>query len=125
MSRLTREVHLICRFIAQLKQHISSEEFSHCLLILAGGHDPKNEENIEYHRELRDIVASEGLTESVLFCLSPGIKDRASASETALNTVVLDDNTKIQLIHKCSVVLYTPRNEHFGIVPIEVLSPFY
>lgn len=31
------------------------------------------------------------------------------------------DQKKIQLLNECNVLLYTPHNEHFGIVPLEAM----
>ena len=31
------------------------------------------------------------------------------------------NETKLYLLHRCECVVYTPTNEHFGIVPVEAM----
>lgn len=72
-------------------------------LVLAGGHDPLNVENIEYFKELVDLVNDMELGDRVTFLKSPS------------------DALKISLLRRCSCLVYTPSNEHFGIVPLEAM----
>lgn len=72
-------------------------------LILAGGYDPINLENIEYFQELKDLVQDMNLTDRVIFLKSPS------------------DAVKISLLRHCLCLIYTPSNEHFGIVPLEAM----
>lgn len=72
-------------------------------LILAGGYDPLNLENIEYFQELVNLVNDMKLNNSVLFLKSPS------------------DAVKISLLRNCLCLIYTPSNEHFGIVPLEAM----
>ena len=70
-------------------------------LIVAGGYDDNLTENKEYYDELIELAKRLGIESDVSFLQSP------------------DDETKRALIHSCRAVLYTPENEHFGIVPLE------
>jgi alpha-1,3/alpha-1,6-mannosyltransferase len=74
-----------------------------CSLILSGGHDPRVSENVEYAKELKDLAASLGVADRVEFSLSPS------------------DAEKADLLQKSFALLYTPTNEHFGIVPLEAM----
>ncbi|XP_067648407.1 alpha-1,3/1,6-mannosyltransferase ALG2 [Eurosta solidaginis] len=72
-----------------------------CRLIVAGGYDERVNENVEHFEELRQLVDKLGLQENVLLLRSP------------------NDDEKFMLLHKADCLLYTPENEHFGIVPLE------
>lgn len=76
---------------------------SNLKLILAGGYDPLNSENIEYFQELVNLVQDMELNDRVIFLKSPS------------------DAVKISLIRHCLCLIYTPSNEHFGIVPLEAM----
>uniref|UniRef100_A0A914HMN3 Alpha-1,3/1,6-mannosyltransferase ALG2 n=1 Tax=Globodera rostochiensis TaxID=31243 RepID=A0A914HMN3_GLORO len=96
----------VCAF-ANLRKALAAEnrqtEFDDCFLVLAGGYDKRNAENIAYHRQLVEIVDEVGLQKHVKFVLSPG------------------DFTKIWLLKHATLVVYTPEREHFGIVPLEAM----
>jgi alpha-1,3/alpha-1,6-mannosyltransferase len=72
-------------------------------LVLAGGYDPFNLENIEYFQELVKLVQDMNLSNRIIFLKSPS------------------DTVKISLLRQCSCLVYTPSNEHFGIVPLEAM----
>ncbi len=72
-------------------------------LVLAGGYDPNLLENIEHLAELKQLVDSLELTSHVTFITS------------------FTNTQKLELLHRARCVLYTPENEHFGIVPIEAM----
>ena len=68
---------------------------------MAGGYDERVKENVEHHRELTDLVKKLGLESKVTFLRS------------------FSDSQKRTLLKYSTCLLYTPENEHFGIVPIE------
>jgi alpha-1,3/alpha-1,6-mannosyltransferase len=72
-------------------------------LILAGGYDERVTENKEYYNELKELVDQSAMNDKVTFVRS------------------FSDIEKIQLLTMCSVLLYTPSNEHFGICPLEAM----
>ncbi|XP_050531680.1 alpha-1,3/1,6-mannosyltransferase ALG2 [Daktulosphaira vitifoliae] len=72
-------------------------------LILAGGYDPINQENIEYYEELKKLTHDLNLENRVILLKSPS------------------DEIKISLLRHCTCLIYTPSNEHFGIVPLEAM----
>jgi len=73
-------------------------------LVIAGGYDPRVAENVEYHTELEEKARENGLLDKVIFLRSVSAKLRTHLMENSV------------------AVLYTPENEHFGIVPCEVMS---
>lgn len=105
--------------LALLRERVSQEEFSKCLLVLAGGYDLLNKENIEYYQHLVGVVEELGLTDSVLFIKSPS-KQSIFKCDIYTN-IILGDHGKIRLFQRAKLIVYTPENEHFGIVPLEAM----
>lgn len=73
-------------------------------LVIAGGYDERIRENIEYFNELEELTKTSGLTDSV----------------TLLRNI--SDSERRKLLQESLAVLYTPSNEHFGIVPLEAMA---
>lgn len=87
-----------------LHSTIDDDLWSKVHLIIAGGYDNQLQENIEYFRELQDMYnAKPFLKDHVTFLKSPS------------------DELKLSLLRESSCLLYTPENEHFGIVPLEAM----
>lgn len=70
---------------------------------MAGGFDPINLENMEHYIELTDLAAELDIEDKVTFMKSP------------------KDDEKVSLLFNCKALVYTPSNEHFGIVPLEAM----
>ena len=97
-------------------------------LIVAGGYDPLNIENVEHLAELRgladEILDRHSLPPSVV--LSPkksgeGLDDVfENASITFMPSV--SNAGRSRLLRCASVWCYTPHREHFGIVPLEAMD---
>uniref|UniRef100_A0A158P710 Alpha-1,3/1,6-mannosyltransferase ALG2 n=1 Tax=Angiostrongylus cantonensis TaxID=6313 RepID=A0A158P710_ANGCA len=99
-----KNVKLALEAFAELRTMLSEKEFSSCHLVVAGGYDRLNLENITHYNELVEYVDALGLKNSqVTFLRSP------------------TDEQKVSLLRHSRAVLYTPHNEHFGIVPIEAM----
>uniref|UniRef100_A0A7E4V0U8 Alpha-1,3/1,6-mannosyltransferase ALG2 n=1 Tax=Panagrellus redivivus TaxID=6233 RepID=A0A7E4V0U8_PANRE len=99
-----KNIDLALAAFAKLHDKMDEASFSKCFLVIAGGYDPKNAENIAYYEKLQDVANQLGLPESsYAFVKSPS------------------DTVKIELLRRASLVIYTPKNEHFGIVPIEAM----
>eukprot|EP00803_Ostreobium_quekettii_P006351 evm.model.scf_1870.3 EVM.evm.TU.scf_1870.3 scf_1870:26597-28325(-) len=77
---------------------------SHTQLVMAGGYDSRLAENVEHYEELVAHAASLGLSDRVRFMRS------------------FTDRQKALLLAATAAVVYTPRNEHFGIVPLEGMA---
>lgn len=73
------------------------------LLIIAGGYDERVRENVEHFQELQQLATKLQINKQVRFLRSPS------------------DASKVKLLRNCHCVLYTPENEHFGIVPLEAM----
>lgn len=83
---------------------LDKESKTSALLVIAGGYDPRVTENVEYHKELEAKAKDAGLLDRVIFLRS------------------ISGELRSHLMENSVAVLYTPENEHFGIVPCEVMS---
>jgi alpha-1,3/alpha-1,6-mannosyltransferase len=86
-----------------MERILSKQEWDRLHLVLAGGYDSRNLENLEHHDELTVIAENLDLKDKVTFLRSPS------------------DEIKITLLNRCKLLFYTPTNEHFGIVPLEAM----
>ncbi|XP_008475675.1 alpha-1,3/1,6-mannosyltransferase ALG2 [Diaphorina citri] len=98
-----KNLELAIYSLNSLRSRLSDEMKTHVKLVVAGGYDPHNIENVEYYKELGVLVKKLKLSDNVLFLTSPS------------------DAAKISLFKFCHCIIYTPSNEHFGIVPIEAM----
>lgn len=87
-----------------LKSILSSSDWAKVHLIIAGGYDPQSSINKFYFNRLVHLSNSKNLNEKVMFLKSPS------------------DGVKVDLLTACDCLLYTPINEHFGIVPLEAMA---
>ena len=100
-------------------------------LIIAGGYDPLNVENVEHLSELRiladEILDRYNLPKSTV--CSPS-KSSSSVDDTLDNTngpyiafhPSISNAKREKLLSCASVWCYTPHREHFGIVPLEAMD---
>lgn len=59
-------------FIAKLRDQLKEDQFKHCFLIIAGGYDKLNSENILYYEKLQqDMLRLDLPEEQVVFVKSP------------------------------------------------------
>jgi alpha-1,3/alpha-1,6-mannosyltransferase len=86
------------------------------LLVIAGGHDPRNTENIEYSTELQRLSTSLNLPFTVLE--SP-FQSTVTEDIQVLFLHNVPSWLKSFLLDHAQILVYTPTNEHFGIVPLE------
>ncbi|KAM0897945.1 hypothetical protein ACQ4PT_022239 [Festuca glaucescens] len=84
----------------------SGDSLQEASLTVAGGYDKRLKENVEYLEELKRLAVTEGVSEHVKFVTS------CSSSE------------RNELLSNCLCVLYTPTDEHFGIVPLEAMAAY-
>ncbi|KAF8477582.1 hypothetical protein BDZ91DRAFT_709517 [Kalaharituber pfeilii] len=90
-----------------------------CRLIIAGGYDPRNAENAQYHSELVALCDKLNLQHATA-------KNYISAialpeSVDVLFLLSIPAGLKAELLSKARLLVYTPTNEHFGIVPLEAM----
>ncbi|CAG9322637.1 ALG2 [Blepharisma stoltei] len=86
-------------------------------LVIGGGWDPRMAENVEHIEELRNKAESLGLK-----CVE--VKDFSKPLESYDVYFVknLSHREREQALQHAICVLYTPENEHFGIVPVEAMG---
>ncbi|CAI9088823.1 OLC1v1023264C5 [Oldenlandia corymbosa var. corymbosa] len=73
-------------------------------LTIAGGYDKRLRENVDYLEELKSLAAEKGVSHRVKFITSCSTSERNA------------------LLSECLCILYTPMDEHFGIVPLEAMA---
>ncbi|GFY63414.1 hypothetical protein TNIN_158411 [Trichonephila inaurata madagascariensis] len=105
LNRYERKKNILLAIEAmeRLRKVMNPKEFSKIHLIIAGGYDERVDENKQHFEELKAHVENVQLERNVSFLKSPS------------------DDVKRVLFHCCTAVLYTPSNEHFGIVPLEAM----
>ena len=84
-----------------MKDKLSKSDGDKIHLIMAGGYDERVTENVEHYLELLQLCDKLDINDDVTFIRS------------------FSDTQKRTLLHNSNCLLYTPENEHFGIVPIE------
>ena len=88
-------------------------------LVLAGGYDHRVQENVTYHQELVQLADSLGLktatTKTIVTALN--IPDDVDV----LFLLSVPNTLKDMLLNTAKLLIYTPSNEHFGIVPLEAM----
>ncbi|XP_020248675.1 alpha-1,3/1,6-mannosyltransferase ALG2-like [Asparagus officinalis] len=90
--------------LRSLGSTLPDKSFSEATLTIAGGFDKRLKENVEYLEELKELAETEGVSDRVRFVTSCSTAERNA------------------LLSECLCVLYTPTDEHFGIVPLEAMA---
>lgn len=105
INRFERKKNILLALTAfkQLESQLPKWDYDRCHLILAGGHDSRVAENVEYFNEIARKADALQLSAKCSFLRSPS------------------DRFKLWLLKRCDALLYTPANEHFGIVPLEAM----
>lgn len=87
-------------------------------LVISGGYDKRVSENIEYFEELLRLANS--------YAFNVYIGNECIESTDSCFSVVflrsISDSLRWSLLRKSIGLLYTPENEHFGMVPCEAMS---
>ncbi|KHN95505.1 mannosyltransferase [Metarhizium album ARSEF 1941] len=93
-------------------------------LVLAGGYDPRLSENVVYHAELQALATSLSLPHHTVTPsrLSAVAQLPSAPPDTQVLFLLSIPNTlKSALLRAARLLVYTPTNEHFGIVPLEAM----
>ncbi|XP_045021031.1 alpha-1,3/1,6-mannosyltransferase ALG2 isoform X3 [Bubalus bubalis] len=98
-----KNLTLALEALVKLRGRLASQDWDKVHLIIAGGYDERVLENVQHYQELKKMVQQSDLGQYVTFLRS------------------CSDKQKISLLRGCTCVLYTPSNEHFGIVPLEAM----
>lgn len=98
---------------------LSKEAREGVRLVVAGGYDPRVAENVSYHKELMELAEFMGLSNMTA-------KTHLTALEVPDDVEVLflhsvPNLLKETLLSSARLLIYTPANEHFGIVPLEAM----
>ncbi len=99
-----KNVRLAIEALAELRRRLTAEEFAGVTLLVTGGYDERLRENVETLASLRSLAAELGLGERVRFLPS------------------VEEEERRRLLAGCLGVIYTPENEHFGLVPLEAMA---
>ncbi|RMZ75455.1 hypothetical protein DV738_g5471, partial [Chaetothyriales sp. CBS 135597] len=99
---------------------LSDQERSRSRLVLAGGYDTRVAENVEYHHELEVLAEQLGLTTATAKTVESALAVPDNVQVLFLLSV--PGSFKSTLLNNASLLLYTPTNEHFGIVPVEAMQ---
>lgn len=98
---------------------LSKEEKDKSLLIIAGGYDPRMSENVSYHKSLQKLATSLDLTHATF---DNAITAMSQSFDTNLIFLLsVSTALKSTLLESCTLLIYTPAFEHFGIVPLEAM----
>lgn len=89
-------------------------------LILAGGYDNRVTENVQYHNELVQLAESMGLQTATAKTVPTALGTPDNVDVLFLLSV--PGSFKSTLLDNAELLLYTPTNEHFGIVPVEAMQ---
>ncbi|WVO25159.1 uncharacterized protein IAS62_006548 [Cryptococcus decagattii] len=113
-----KNVDLAIRAFAKLRDdnHIPKEEFEKLRFVVGGGYDPDQRDNVQTLLHLQNLCTNFSLSQQTI----------PSSSPIPPNTqiIFLLNFSSAQRAHLLTspstlALLYTPANEHFGIVPIE------
>lgn len=88
-------------------------------LVICGGYDPAVADNVLCLQQLEGYRRRSDVLNESNVSLGTWIPDH-SAQFLLLRS--LEDKKVRALVQYAAVVVYTPQNEHFGIVPIEAMS---
>ncbi|KAF2763975.1 mannosyltransferase, partial [Teratosphaeria nubilosa] len=100
---------------------LSADERSRAKLVVAGGFDPRIPENNVTHRELQQLCDSLNLTHATFRSNDTLKTDMTTEDVDTLFLLSIPGELKQRLLHEASLLIYTPENEHFGIVPLEAM----
>lgn len=98
------------------KEDFAPKDGSRPRLVIAGGYDSKLPDNVETLNHLRGLCFKHELSHATL--------DAASSNSDVDVLFLLNFSTEQRsyLLLSSRALLYTPENEHFGIVPIEAMA---
>ena len=98
---------------------LSAEERKGTRLVIAGGYDARVPENVSTYTELCDLADSLGLQHATARTVITAQSIPEDVSVLFLHSV--PNAFKSTLLSTARLLVYTPRNEHFGIVPLEAM----
>lgn len=112
-----KRVELALEALAILKKDDPAQSGVRLLLVIAGGFDERVAENVQYLGELQSAAEKLGLRWSFP---TPGSSCTLDNIDVIFR-VSISATEREGLLRNASALLYTPENEHFGIVPLEAM----
>ena len=109
LNRYERKKNLnlaIKSFLSFMNTFVSThslEETENHILIMAGGYDPSLNENLDVFTDLKGMSDCSEYKNNIFFLKNISGEERSILLKTS------------------NLVIYTPKNEHFGIVPVEAM----
>lgn len=97
---------------------LSGNDSKKAKLVIAGGFDSRVPENANTLKHLQGLADSLNLSNATY---KGNDGDMATDTNDVLFLLSIPGDLKRQLLHTTSLLIYTPKNEHFGIVPIEAM----
>jgi alpha-1,3/alpha-1,6-mannosyltransferase len=97
--------------ISQSPQTTGQLGFTNAKLIIAGGYDKLVSENVDYHLFLAQLAKENDLSTSLY----------PNTSGDVVFLLSFTQSQRTSLLRRAQAIIYTPKNEHFGIVPIETM----
>ena len=98
-----KDLALVIEAFAEFMK-LSKKSSSAPFLVMAGGYDPRLDENVQYYAELNKLASDLKISDKVIFIQN------------------VSDDTRMYLLAHATAVVYSPQNEHFGIVPCESMA---
>ncbi|TPX64214.1 hypothetical protein SpCBS45565_g06071 [Spizellomyces sp. 'palustris'] len=111
-----KNIELAIYTFERLREQIP-EEFPTLRLVVAGGYDTRVRENVEYLEELELLAIQMGFSTHVY---SHGSKPPPKDAQVVF-IPSFNDEQRTFLLARSLCLLYTPSEEHFGIVPVEAM----
>lgn len=99
---------------------LSAAERKDTRLVIAGGYDQRVAENVRYHKELVDLAEGLGLSTATAKTVPTALGIPNDIEVLFLLSV--PGPFKTTLLKNARLLVYTPTNEHFGIVPVEAMQ---
>ena len=94
----------VLSYIDYVSKYINEKDINNICLVIAGGYDTFLQENIDVYNKLNSYIDTPQKKSMNIFFLKN-----------------IDNNERSILFRTANIVLYTPKFEHFGIVPLEAM----
>ncbi len=98
-----KAVDVAIRALDELRK-VDRFTFANTVLVVAGGWAPDCPDNVSEAIRLRSLVAELDIVDHVIFLMNVTSPEKAA------------------LLRSCTMLMYTPTREHFGIAPIEAMA---
>ncbi|KAJ7756750.1 mannosyltransferase [Mycena maculata] len=127
LNRFEKKKNAALAIAAFAKLRPRVPEFTKMRLVLAGGYDPRLEDNMQTLYALIDLARANSLTFNVITPASSLKLPPLNMTPTGPDVLFLlnfstEQRTALLTAPSTRALLYTPANEHFGIVPVEAMA---